>query len=246
MAAEGTGNSTPVTFATKEEFETSVATVASQMLSARTKQIKKEMLEDLNKQLGDFGKALDSKFETLGTQINQGGNKKKKDKDGEGDEPNPEESNLLRTMKKEIEELKKSNQRSEQKAAEADAKRQNLTTRSRLRDVLEQNGVTSVFQQKAAMAILIDSEKRVGWDTDADDAVYKDTDGAGLDLEVGVKAWLATEEGEHFVAPSGAGGSGSRPNNKRNGKNEAPQNSKLSEGEIGVGLLRSLGNISGQ
>jgi hypothetical protein len=234
----------PFQFESKEEFETMVATVTSQMVGARTKQLKKEIVDEVGKSFEEFGKKLAPQFEeikTLATAQPQGGKKKDKgEKDGDGAEPDVSNQPAFRTMQKQIEELRANNARLEEERKASEAKRQGMTVRSRLREVLEGAGVSDPHKLRAATAILVDADRKVAWADSLEDAAFIDVDGAPIELELGVKQWLKSDEGEHYTEPTGTKGAGTRPTRKGSPQEQKP---KMTEAELGMQIIAAMNGV---
>ena len=234
----------PFSFASKEEFESTVMNMFSSTFNAKMKQFKKEttddVLKEMNKGLTEFGSKLEGKFGELNLVLQNKRDKKgAKNADGTGGGNEPDDDPVvppqLRTLQKKVEELENTNKAERERANQAEAKRRSMVVRSRLREVLESNGVTNPHKIKGVTAIF-ELEKKVDFSETFEDAAFLDTDGAPIDLEQGVRTWLATEEGEYYKDPSGAAGAGTRPG-KRNGA--ADQQRAPTKAEIGVALLNS-------
>ena len=93
------------------------------------------------------------------------------------------------------------------------SKRKDSELRNSVKESLLKAGVSTPMI-KAAMALLVDSDKVVGYN-DEDQIVFK-TESGDLDLVSGLKTWAKSEEGKAFVAPKGAQGSGERTFGKTN------------------------------
>lgn len=216
----------PFGFESKEEFENAVAAISSQQakrVEDKLKQFKKETADDFSKQLEQFGTNLGTKLSSLEGAIQTKRDKKLKDGKPveEGDEVPPQDP-ATRTLQKQIEELKAQNKKRDDELAAERAKSRAVTVKQRLRETLEKRGVSDPYRLKAAMAVLVDQERRVGFSESFDDAAGLDTDGAPIELDTFINGWLETEEGQFYAPPKGAAGSGrgasrplSRPNNPR-------------------------------
>ena len=106
------------------------------------------------------------------------------------------------------------------------AKRKDTELRTSIKDALVKSGV-SPHMVKAAMSVLVDSDKVVGYNDD-DQIVFKTATG-DLDLANGIKTWAKSEEGKVFVAPRGTQGSGERSFGKPtvNGKTPVPSSDEV-------------------
>lgn len=215
-----------------------VAQIVAQTVNARFKSLKKEVTEAIAQ---DFGKQMETYTKSIGEQI-ASLSTGKKGKGGKVDDegaPDPDNSPAMRTMQKQMEDLKASNAKlTTERQQEVDRNR-SMQMRSKLREQLEQHGITEPHRVKAVSAILIDAEKRIAWDEESNDFVFKDTDGGDLELATGVKAWVTSEEGQNFIPPAGAGGSGGKPSTR---KTTTP-NTEPSKADIGMALLKQFGSV---
>lgn len=217
-------------FETKEDFDKYVADLASNIAKGQTKgveeklkQFKRETAEDFTKQLSSFGEQLGAKFVSLEGAL-QSKRDKKTGKDGKpvDDEADAaREDPMTRTLQKKIEELEKANKKRDDELAQERAKTRAITVRQKLREGLERRGIADPFRIKAAMAVLVDQEKRVGYAESLDDAAGLDSDGAPIELDTFLDGWLQTEEGQFYAPPKGAAGSGRSP-----GRAPAPPNGR--------------------
>jgi len=113
------------------------------------------------------------------------------------------------------------------------SKRKDFELRNTVKENLIKAGVSTPMI-KAAMALLVDSDKIVGYNDD-EQIVFK-TESGDLDLAVGLKNWSKSEEGKAFVAPRGAQGSGERTFGKTNTNTTV----KPSRAEVGNMLEEAL------
>ena len=130
-----------------------------------------------------------------------------------------EERLTLAVLKKQVQSLQ------DEKQAETKAK-QELQLRSTVKDALTRNGVAGNMV-KAAMAVLVDADKAVGFG-ETGEIVFKGQYGE-QDLDTGLKDYFRSEEGKSFLPPKGAAGS----NDKRyNGASAGGGKQTLSDEEI--------------
>jgi hypothetical protein len=105
------------------------------------------------------------------------------------------------------------------------AQGRDLKLRSTVKDELAKLGIQSPTSLKAAMAILLDADKAVGYEED--EIVFRTEEGA-TDLASGLKAWAKTEDAKFFLPPKGASGSGSKPE----GNKVAPKGTEQSLSQL--------------
>lgn len=235
----------PFTFTSQQDFQDAVMNLLSPTLNAKFKQFKKEALDDFQKEISTFGGELDGKFTELTSLISNKRDKKGAGKPGEIEEPEgggPAPDPHMRTLQKQVEELTNANKRTEELRQAEVKKNQQMKVQSRLREVLESNGVTNPHKVKGAMAVLVHQERKVGYSDAFDDAAWLDDDGAPIELDQSVRTWLSTEEGEHYRDPSGARGAGTQP-----GRKGAPNGGAqpLTKEQLGNAMLASWNRSGG-
>jgi hypothetical protein len=93
------------------------------------------------------------------------------------------------------------------------SKRKDTELRTSVKETLLKAGVAP-HMIKPALAMLVDSDKVVGYN-DEDQVVYR-TQTGDLDLDSGLRSWIKSDEGKAFAAPKGALGSGERSFGKSN------------------------------
>lgn len=219
----------PFGFESKEEFENAVAAISSQQakrVEDKLKQFKKETADDFSKQLEQFGTNLGTKLSSLEGAI-QTKRDKKRGTDGKTVDDEPDDAAkvdpLTRTLQRQIEELKAENKKRDEQLTAERAKTRTITVKQKLREGLEKRGVTDPYRVKAATAVLLDQEKKVGFSESFDDAAGFDTDGAPIELDTFLDGWLKTDEGQFFAPPKGAQGTGrapARPMNRGGGREQ--------------------------
>jgi hypothetical protein len=121
-------------------------------------------------------------------------------------EPNPE----LKKLQDQITQLTKQAEdaRSERDAERARARDSSL--RQRVTDALSGVGVEGV-RARHALALLVDSERRVRWSDDGGSLLFRTDTHDELELAAGVREWLKTEDAKLYLPARGALGSGDRP-----------------------------------
>jgi hypothetical protein len=114
------------------------------------------------------------------------------------------------------------------------SKRKDTELRNVVKEQLLKAGVNPSMV-KAAMAILVDSDKVVGYD-EADQVSWKDNDLGSIDLASGLRNWSKTDEGKSFIAPKLVQGTGAKGFSNKVNKLE----NKLSRSEVGSMLEQAL------
>lgn len=109
-------------------------------------------------------------------------------------------------VSKRIAALEKALEASKAEATAAKSKHLDTTLRSKLSDELTKHGIAS---PKHAMALLLDSEKRVAWGED-EKLVWRGDDGTEAPLSDGLKAWAKGPDAKLYMAARGTVGSGDR------------------------------------
>lgn len=118
------------------------------------------------------------------------------------------ESPEFKGMAKQLETMRKQVEEQTSRANAEREKARDVALRQKLQDELAKRGVSYT---KQALATLVDSEKRVRWSEDGDDSlVFRDSDGADLDLRTGLDGWAKSEDAKIYMAPRNAAGSGDR------------------------------------
>jgi hypothetical protein len=174
----------------------------------------------INAAISNRFKSFEKKFEEFATKLTP---------PDKIEEPKKDEklSNAeMQALKKQLENIQK------ERDTEV-SNRRNLELRNSVKENLLKAGVSPAMV-KAAMAVLVDSDKVVGYD-EADQIVFKSATG-DMDLASGLKTWAKSEEGKAFVAPRGAIGSGEKSFGKVNSNTSA----KPSRQEVGAMLEEAL------
>ena len=221
---------------TEERVIALAAQQVSNQLLARTKDIEKRVGETVTKQLseqfGSFTKSFEEKFAAIAP---AGKGDKKGAAPAEGD-------TAIATMKRQLDELTKGIQDRDAKLQAADARARSITLRQRTADELAKYRIEGP-RAKAAMAMLISEEGRVAYDDDGETLVFKDDTGTTITLEEGLKSWAKSESAQIFMAPTGARGSGDRPNAGRAAA--TGQSTEPTDDEMGTAILRGFGFPTG-
>ena len=117
--------------------------------------------------------------------------------------------------------------------ATAVAKERDLSLRQNVKDKLIAAGIAPNMI-KAAMSVLIDTDKSIGYDDD-NQIVFRHTSG-DMDLDTGLKTWTATEEAKAFKAARKVMGSGDHGYSTSG----ASSNKQLSEEELGNAFIEAF------
>jgi hypothetical protein len=192
-----------------ESLNSLMGSTVNNILTARLKTTEKQLLEKtstsiadaLKAQLPDLLKELRPALETEG----------KEGKEGKGSR-RADEVVELATMRKQIEELNKSNATATERARAADARRFEMERQRWLGEKLAAIGVADPFKQELAIAYL-DKKKRVVWSGEEEDRalLWNDDGGNQVSGDEGFASWAKSEEVKHFLPASGAKGAGSGP-----------------------------------
>lgn len=121
----------------------------------------------------------------------------------------------------------------EEEKLSAHRAKQELELRNTVKDALTRAGV-SPHLMKAAMAVLVDADKRIQRSEDGD-IIFKDDRFGERSLDDGLRDFLRSEEGKSFLPPKGARGS-----NDRRYTGSEPVPAKMSESEAGQALTDLL------
>jgi hypothetical protein len=199
-------------------------------ISARFGDFSKKIEKTLGDVTTSLTSAVTSKFEELSSRITPA---PAADDSKAGKPPSLEDSPVVKGLQKTIAELKLAN---EKVAADAQREREqarDVKLRTRVQDELVKSGVDSA-RARHALALLVDSEKRIKWEGDGDDLVFRDQDNTEVDLKTGIAAWTKGDDGKHYLPASGASGSGARAGG--NGRT-APTKGPPTRADIGNAIL---------
>lgn len=112
-------------------------------------------------------------------------------------------------QRKQLEALQKRLADADKKAAEAESKRRDTLLRQSVDEALAKAGVEARLV-KQARGYLIDSLKATRFSEDGDSVVMVGGDGEEVELSVGLKSFLKSDEGKLYLPPRGTAGSGER------------------------------------
>lgn len=121
---------------------------------------------------------------------------------GKGEpEPHPE----LKKLQDQIAQLTTKAEAAERERDAERARSRDAALRQRLTEALSAAGIEGV-RARHAVGLLVDAEKRVRW-SEAGDAIAFDD----VELALGLREWLKTDDAKLYLPPRGAAGSGDRP-----------------------------------
>jgi phosphatidate phosphatase PAH1 len=132
-----------------------------------------------------------------------------------------DEHPAVKSLQKQLAEIKNKNAEIERLRAEEAQKGRDLAMRGKLTEALASHGIEGT-RAKGALALLVDSDKRVSVDADGT-IVFRDGNGDALDLQTGLKSWAASEDAKLYLPPRGAAGSGDTGRTTNTG---APRNAQ--------------------
>ena len=143
--------------------------------------------------------------------------------------PAPADSPELKKLQDQVTELTQREKKAAQERDTERAKAKDTLLRQKLSDALVAGGVEAP-RARHAVGLLVDAEKRVRWSEEDDKIVFQRAEHDEVELAVGVKDWLKTEDGKLYLPPTGAQGSGDRPGkNPPRGTNGAPNRSAVAQ-----------------
>ena len=196
--------------------------------------------EVVNKAISARNKDVDKKFQATMTELMSKFEEKLKAVTpapvSNPDEPKVEDSPVYKGMQKKFAELQEKFEQSEREKAEERNKARDIAMRQRVADELVKAGVDP-SRTRHALALLVDSEKRVKYDDDGE-IVFRDLDNQELDFATGLRSWAKSEDAKVFMPARGSTGSGDRrPASRKPASNNG---SASLEDEIGESLLGAL------
>lgn len=221
---------------TADQVERIAATVLNNSLTARLKTFEKQLHEKIAETV------TSTVTKSLEAALPKGGEGKKGKKDGDGNEADPD-SPAFKSMQRQLQEQATQLQKITQERDAERAKTRDISLRQKLAEELGKHGITNQTQQKLAMALLVDGDKRVSFAEDSDDIVFRESNGDLLDLSTGLKGWVKTDEGKHLLPPTGARGSGDRTVPGTRNANGQQQSEQQAMAEFGASLIANFGGI---
>ena len=172
----------------------------------------------VKRQIGDFAKQQATAQETFATTLTERllGSLDEKLSAFKPAEPTPsgkkdppaESSAELKQLRKELDETKKQLKLAADAEVNEKANARAATFRSDVETELAKHGSNAAKHARAALA----EDGRIKYASDdSNEIVFVDDDGDEVPLNKGVPGWLKSADGKRFMPPSGASGSGARP-----------------------------------
>jgi hypothetical protein len=144
-----------------------------------------------------------------------------------------ENSPAFRGMQKKLDAALRAQAEADARAKAEASKAKDTALRQSLSEALDKNS----FDPKArhlALSHLVDGAKLVRYSEDGETIVFRDSDGADVDLATGIKGFAQTDDGKRFMPASGASGTGDR---SRFTPITQPKTGKLEPGTLGRSIL---------
>jgi hypothetical protein len=203
-----------------EQITSVVSNIVNKAISSRNKEVEKKFQTTAS----EIEAKLEQKLSTLSTPAAATSN-----------EPKIEDNPLYKGMLKKYSELQERFEQSEkEKTAERNAAR-DVRLRQQVADELVKAGVDP-SRTRHALALLVDSEKRVKYDDDGE-IIFRDLDNQEIDFSTGIRSWTKSDDAKVFMPARGATGSGDRrPVERKTNSN----NGNSSIEEVGMNLLSVL------
>jgi hypothetical protein len=189
-----------------EEDLAAIQTLVNTTVNGAVSNLKKlavlDRQKDAESMKESFGKLLDEKLQALAPPPEPGDG----GKGGKGGKSGDVE---LATLKRQVEDLRKSSEESARVAASERAKNRSAKMRDDVREALREHGITDA-RFKAAYAMLQQDGVLRYQSDDSDDIVFADVTGE-MDYRTGLATWAKSEDAKLFLPPSGTQGAGTRP-----------------------------------
>lgn len=217
----------------QEMVENTVARLVNSAISARDKQADKKREQDK----ADFKKMLEESLAAKPAQA-QAEEESGKGKGGKGNEANVE----LSTMRKQMDDMRRMLEQEQSARQAAEQRERTVALRDTVTTSLQQFGIDGA-RARAAIAVLT-SEGRIIDDRDNDRILFRDDTSGEVDLSVGMKSWIKSEDAKIFLPPTGAKGAATRPgavNPQSNGNSNAPMDQSTKLARIGQALASHFG-----
>lgn len=128
----------------------------------------------------------------------------------------PEADIRLKTLEAMIKESTAKVEEAERRAKAATEKNREAAKRAKVAELFTKAGVTNPEMIDIGVGYIVDSAKRVQYESDdAEDErlTFKGDNGDPVDLNVGFNAWLKTDKAKHFLPAKNVRGSGSSQGN---------------------------------
>lgn len=192
--------------------EDRVMEIMNRAITSRLQDYGRKQEKHFSTLIETFTSKLDEKFQGIGS--SQGAS-------GEGNEKplSIQDHPEFKGLAKRLQETEARTKAAEDRAANERAKSMDSTLRQRLGDELTKHGLDSKYGRHA-IGLLVDADKRARWSEDGERIVWRDDDGAEVELTQGVKAWAKSDDAKPYLPPRGTAGSGGLPgsgNQKPNG-----------------------------
>jgi hypothetical protein len=211
--------------------EEKVAEIVNRAISARNKMFQ----DQIGKQLDGVTKSIQENLKGLTEQFAAGSATKDGKKGKKEGEEGADESPVLKSLQRQLADLKADNERIAQSAAAEKAKNRDSSLRQKLAESLGEMGLKDAVRVKHAIHHLVDGEKRVSYGEEGEAIVFRDSDDSVLDLATGLKSWMKSEDGKYFLPPTGARGSGDG-----RGGNAPPPKGTVDQSAVWAGLADKL------
>jgi hypothetical protein len=229
----------PFTAEQSEKLNAMIGQTVNNMLVARLNTTEKKLLE---KMTSTFNETLSAKLPELLKEF-----KPVVDDDGKGGKGKggkADDAVEMATLRKQVQDLLKSNETERNARIAAEARRREMDRQRILVGELAKNGISDPFKQELAIAYL-DRNKRVTWSGDEDDATLLWDDGVNpVSFNEGLASWFKGEEVKHFLPPAGTKGSGSGPAGRGAPPNQGGKPTKEQQFEIiGQSLKDALSSM---
>ena len=198
--------------ALKDEITQMMGGVVNNMLTARLKTFEKQLHDKIGLSIGEtLTKTLDEKLKDFkpAPSDDEGKDGKKGKSGGENVE--------LATLRKQLADMNSKVEMSERRANEERAKNRGAALEKYVATALSPHGIEGA-RFRGAYAMLQQYGLVKYRDDDNDDLVFVDpVTREEVDLSIGLKGWIKSEDAKLFMPPTGARGSGSRPGAAPNG-----------------------------
>lgn len=225
QSQQGTGDEPK--YVTEEQLNRAITARLSEFSSKFKKDIGETISKSIDGIAPNLDKLLDEKLQAL-----------KPATDGKGKEPDPKAIDIENhpTVKGLLKRLDESEKRTKSIEGERDTERaraRDVDLRKRLSDLLAAKGIPA-DRLTHVVGYLVDAQKRVRWNDDFSDVVFREKDG-DVDLETGASGWLKGDEAKIYLPPRGTSGSGDRGGGKR----PAGQQQGHQRGALGQALVEA-------
>lgn len=200
------GNGDEPKFVTEEQLNKAINAAITGRLKDFSTSFEKKIGETLTKSLGEIAPQIDKLLDDKIAGLKPAGD----GKTPQGNVPSTvdiENHPSFKGMKKQLEENAKVSQRLQEERDAERTKARDIDLRKRVSDHLSKTIPADRLQH--AVGFLVDAQKRVRWNDDASELVFRDRDG-DVDLETGLGAWQKSDDAKIYLPPRGPQGSGDR------------------------------------